>query len=54
MLAEDSTDRQDPLAKHWVPENIAHNLQASEHAFILQYTARFQKIEIGFAAPDYL
>src|SRR6185312_5830118 len=37
-----------------VLENIAHNLQASQHAFILQDAARFQKVELGFAAPNYL
>jgi hypothetical protein len=45
ILAEDSPDRQDPLAKYWVLENIAHNRQASEHVCILQDTARFHEFK---------
>jgi hypothetical protein len=51
---EDPPDRQDPLAKHTVLENIARNCQAAKDALILQHASWFQKIEISFAAPDHL
>lgn len=51
---EDPPDRQDPVAKHSVPEKIARNLQAAKDALILQHALWFQKIEIRFAAPDHL
>ena len=51
---EDPPDRQDPLAKHPVLENIARNFQAAKDALILQHASWFQKIEVSFAAPDHL